>query len=651
MKVNTSVQFKDVLKNFPKAYSNAELCKHFASEYGKIVKRVFPNKCFSALATKFRNVYVKKYSSSRNKFLAKATSFLEQSFYVNPDKGKELDSDGEGDVVTPPTTPPALSDVTNERGVEPSPAFSFNGSAYKPFTSLSKSQKYKRLQNFRSKLAHCDKAEKCALLDVLKKDCSGQEGKYSHEQLLRNIAVLDLSVDKYEKFRALTGADKVAHYNTILKYRNSVLPQIQTTVNSCSVTLRDMVKNTVKRLLEYLSKETDLLNDLSDKERHSLFLIAKLGSDGQAEQANYKVSETMLENISDSAAFSVGFVPLFLKTQCGRVLWENPAPNSPYICRNLVFSFEKETDEVTFRHYMSIKNQVAELEDIQLIVNNEEFTLLAAPSTFETTMYDGKSVVAITRNLTGKAIGTQSCQLCFKLPTQFHHASPNEASDNIDSRLTKLGISCLHMWIRCMEYLFNISIRRHIDHKVTMTSAEFKIEKERLQLMFKERMQLEIFKVKHGAGNTNDGNTARQFFNNDETARILNIPLEVLHLFRDLITMLNNPHVLIDEEEYAKKAEQLWSFLTCSQYNFNIAPMSASVHKLLCHGITYNRAFGLPLGMLSESAIEARNKYNKRYRCNFAFQGSLMTNVRDTGVRLLLTSDPYIFMMRYSNDL
>ena len=40
MKVNTSVQFKDVLKNFPKAYSNAELCKHFASEYRKIVKRV-----------------------------------------------------------------------------------------------------------------------------------------------------------------------------------------------------------------------------------------------------------------------------------------------------------------------------------------------------------------------------------------------------------------------------------------------------------------------------------------------------------------------------------------------------------------------------------------------------------------------------------
>ena len=192
MKVNTSVQFKDVLKNFPKGYSNAELCKHFASEYGKITKRVFPNRCFAVLATKFRNEYVKKYRSNRKIFLANATSFLEKSFYVNPDKGKELASDGEGDVATPPTTPPspALSDVTNERGVEPSPAFSFNGSAYKPFTSLSKSQKYKRLQNFRSKLAYCDKTEKCALLDLLKKDCFGQEGKYSHEQLLCTIAVL-----------------------------------------------------------------------------------------------------------------------------------------------------------------------------------------------------------------------------------------------------------------------------------------------------------------------------------------------------------------------------------------------------------------------------------------------------------------------------
>ena len=61
MKVNTSVQYKDVLKNFPKGYSNAELCKHFASEYGKITKRVFPNRCFAVLATKFRNEYVKKY--------------------------------------------------------------------------------------------------------------------------------------------------------------------------------------------------------------------------------------------------------------------------------------------------------------------------------------------------------------------------------------------------------------------------------------------------------------------------------------------------------------------------------------------------------------------------------------------------------------
>ena len=83
--------------------------------------------------------------------MANATSFLEQSFYMNPDKGKELDSDDEGDVVTPPTTPPppASSDVTNEGGVETSPVFSLNCSAYKPFTSLSRSQKYRRLRQNR----------------------------------------------------------------------------------------------------------------------------------------------------------------------------------------------------------------------------------------------------------------------------------------------------------------------------------------------------------------------------------------------------------------------------------------------------------------------------------------------------------------------
>ena len=148
--------------------------------------------------------------------------------------------------------------------------------------------------------------------------------------------MLDLSVDKYDKFRALTGPEIVSHYNTVMKYRDSVvLPQIQTTDNSCIVTLREMVHNTVKRLLQYLADKTDVLCGLSEEDRHSVLLIAKLGSDGQADQANYKTCETMTGNVSDSAAFSVGFVVAYSIFSVGAILVEKFAKQN---CRILEFS-------------------------------------------------------------------------------------------------------------------------------------------------------------------------------------------------------------------------------------------------------------------------------------------------------------------------
>ena len=70
--------------------------------------------------------------------------------------------------------------------------------------------------------------------------------------------------------------------------------------------------------------------------------------------------------------------------------------------------------------------------------------------------------------------------------------------------------------------------------------------------------------------------------------------------------MLNNPHVCINECEFTAKARDLFSLLlTSPEYGFNVVPMSSSVHKLLCHGITYVKAFDLRIGMLSDSTIEA----------------------------------------------
>ena len=53
------------------------------------------------------------------------------------------------------------------------------------------------------------KAQNCEKVEV---------EKYSYEQLLVFLSVMDMSVDKY-KFRILVGTEKVAHYNSVYTNR------------------------------------------------------------------------------------------------------------------------------------------------------------------------------------------------------------------------------------------------------------------------------------------------------------------------------------------------------------------------------------------------------------------------------------------------
>ena len=210
-------------------------------------------------------------------------------------------------------------------------------------------------------------------------------------------------------------------------------------------------------------------------------------------------------------------------------------------------------------------------------------------------------------------------------------------------------MAVMHSWIRSMEFLFNLACRIKVGHPTTLKSPEFKLKKSVLQTEFKARVGIEVFKVKQGCGSSNDGNTARRFFRHPETPHILGIEREIVESLRDLVEMLNNPKVFPDHIEYQSKAEVLHEMLSSDEYSkFQIAQ---SVHRLIMHGSTYIRSFNLPLGMLSESGIEARNKSKRRYRQTFALQGSLSQNVKDTYHRLLLTSDPHIFMVRKNKNL
>ena len=91
-------------------------------------------------------------------------------------------------------------------------------------------------------------------------------------------------------------------------------------------------------------------------------------------------------------------------------------------------------------------------------------------------------------------------------------------------------------------------------------------------------------------------------------------------------------------------AKELFGLLTSPP--LDKFPLSQSVHRFLCHGHQFINHFEMPIGALSESGLEARNKYNRRAREFHARKTSMKDNVHDIFNYLLCTSDAYMFLTK-----
>ena len=70
--------------------------------------------------------------------------------------------------------------------------------------------------------------------------------------------------------------------------------------------------------------------------------------------------------------------------------------------------------------------------------------------------------------------------------------------------------------------------------------------------------------------------------------------------------------------------------------------MPPTVHKVLIHGADIAKESILPLGQLSEEAIEARNQDIRKFRERFSRKTSRVATNQDLFKKLLLISDPLI---------
>jgi hypothetical protein len=308
---------------------------------------------------------------------------------------------------------------------------------------------------------------------LLTRDPDPEEFKYLSEKELR----LDLSsaddrkkaneclILFYDVNRGRAGYMEAAKrhgwpsYHQVKKARESVLyPRNVCYGNSrVEVSLADLMSHSTGRILEYLYEENPtMMAGLTEMEKMSLGLWAKVGGDGQGDHKKY--NQKNRDPVNGSSVFSVSYVPLQLKA-LGKLLWVNEEPNSPSICMPLIFQFVKETDELVQCEERKLRAQIENLADISVTVGMSEFCLKSKNVKVYSTMWDGKCCTSIARTyLKGRKLASNTCHVCLATPKDMNKPGVWKRPIAIPEMLD-YSCTVMHMWIRCMEFLFSMSIK------------------------------------------------------------------------------------------------------------------------------------------------------------------------------------------------
>lgn len=256
------------------------------------------------------------------------------------------------------------------------------------------------------------------------------------------------------------------------------------------------------------------------------------------------------------------------------------------------------------------------------------------------TMIDGK----VCNSLTNTASSLR-CYICLATSKEFNDID-KMLEKKIHEENLQYGISSLHAWIRCFESCIHVSYKLGIKKWQARSDSEkenVKQRKKNIQVGFKTALGLTIDQPKQGFGSSNDGNSARRFFENAKiSASITGLNLDLIERFHIILQTISSGfdiHVQKFNEYCINTAREFVAL-------YPWYSMPTTVHKILIHGATIADSLELPIGHMSEEAQEASNKNIKKYRIAFARKCGREENMEDVLSRLLVTSDPYINSLR-----
>jgi hypothetical protein len=256
------------------------------------------------------------------------------------------------------------------------------------------------------------------------------------------------------------------------------------------------------------------------------------------------------------------------------------------------------------------------------------------------TVIDGKVL-----SILSEASSQQTCPICGAKPSQMNDLT--NKFEPIGRDKMKYGISPLHAWIRSLEFLLHLAYRDVDNLRIWRVPGGDKNptlldRKHVIQDRMLEELALRVdFPKPGGAGNTNDGNTARTVFslkNRTEVVSILNLEEGLIKDLHIILCVISS-HLPIDPTKFGRFCRGVFERYV-DKYKWFYLPVT--IHKILVHGEEIVRSANLPLGMLSEQAGESRNKLWRSDREFHARKTSRQANLLDIFNRAMDSSDPII---------
>lgn len=519
----------------------------------------------------------------------------------------------------------ALPDITNQPG--PSRT---HGRPLKPFEEASLKTRKRRVSELVSERTY-DELQFAA--DVV----GGTPEKHGTSSLTPHQALalyldLDLSENKYKVLRRVVNAVHPNCFPSLYqlnKTKNFLLPSLITvTETSAEVNLQELLQLTARSIINVAT-----LEEGSDNFK----LVCKWGFDGSSGHSQYK------QIFSDSSStdeylFLIALVPLkLIDLDSGRDVWVNPRPSSTLYCRPVKFMFKKENAELVRNEEKEMNEKISNLQACDLATESGQRCRVNCEMLF--TMMDGS-----VSNVLSGTNSTSKCIICGATPKEMNTENVLNRPPNTENY--RFGLSTLHCWIRFFECILHIAYRLPVKSWQVRGEEQKKIvenNKQKIQADFKSKMGLLVDKPKPGYGSTNDGNTARRFFlNPDLSAEITGIEKELIVKFSTILRVLaSGYHINFDNFKcLLNETRQMYISLYGWYY------MPSSVHKVLIHGCEIIDAFSLPIGHLSEDALEARHKEVRKNRLSHTRKCSRESSNTDLIRILLLTSEPLLSSKR-----